>query len=172
MISSGATDRERTKALGLWGEKKALVLLLRTGFRIVKDMNAEMPNHPFGDVYAERGNMRYMVGVKTRNKYQASGALNSTYNIRKRGANVEVIARRHNAILAWVAIQVIPEEQRFNAYFGTIDQIEDRGERFSIPMKPERASAYECLADLESDIALRPEFSNGGYPRAMSGQRR
>jgi len=50
-----------------------------------------------------------MIGVKTRNKYTARGALNPTYNIRKKGANVAAIAEQHDAQLAWVAIQVIPE---------------------------------------------------------------
>jgi hypothetical protein len=105
--------------------------------------------------------------VKTRNKYQASGLLNPTYNIRKRGADVGAIARRQNAIPAWIAIPVIPEEQKFSAYFGTIAQIEDRGERFSIPMKPEQTAGYECLSrpPEEFDPTIRPDWSNGGYPR-------
>jgi hypothetical protein len=80
-------------------------------------MNAEFSNHPFGDIYAERQGVCYMIGVKTRNKHQASGPLNPTYNVRKRGANVGLIAQRHNAVLAWVAIQTIPEEQTYSAYF-------------------------------------------------------
>jgi hypothetical protein len=70
------TDRERTKALGNWGEAKALALLQRAGFSKVRDMNAESMNHPFGDIHAERLGVRYMIGVKTRNKYQVSGLLN------------------------------------------------------------------------------------------------
>ena len=162
------SDRERTKALGLWGEKTAITLLQKAGFDLVKDMNAEYSNHPFGDIYAERKGTRYMIGVKTRNKHQASGPLNATYNVRKRGANVALIAKRHNAILAWVAIQTIPEEQTYCAYFGTIFQIEDRGERLSIPMQPHRTPAYECLANQVFDATLRPEWSNGGYARAIS----
>src|SRR5262249_41315100 len=104
------TERERTNALGLWGEAKALFLLQRAGFSNVRDVNAESHNHPFGDIYAERHGLPYMVGVKTRNKYQVSGLLNPTYNVRKKGADVLGIARRYGrAQLAWVAIQVIPE---------------------------------------------------------------
>jgi hypothetical protein len=158
---------ERLRALGDWGEKKAFSLLKRAGFRDVTDMNTEISNHPFGDICAEREGARYLIGVKTRNKYQVSGLLNPTYNIRKRGADVEAIARRYEAILAWVAIPIIPEEQRFAAYFGTIDQIEERGERFSIPMRPEQTGRYECLSRPleELDPSIRPEWSNGGYPR-------
>jgi hypothetical protein len=110
---------------------------------------------------------RYLIGVKTRNRYQVSGLINPTYNVRKRGADVEAIGRRHSATLAWVAIPVIPEEQTFSAFFGTITQIEDAGERFSIPMKPEQTARYECLwRPLEEfDPSIHPEWSNGGYPR-------
>ena len=132
---------QRKRALGDWGERKAVDLLKRAGFRNVRDMNAESVNHPFGDIFAERDGARYLIGVKTRNRYQVSGLINPTYNVRKRGADVEAVARRHSAALAWVAIAVIPEEQTFSAFFGTIEQIDGDGERYSIPMKPERNGA-------------------------------
>jgi hypothetical protein len=70
------------------------------------------------------------------------------------------------AELAWVAIQVVPELQTFNAYFGTIAQIEEVKERFSIRMKPEYTIIYERLgSEDEFDPSLRPEWSNGGYLR-------
>jgi len=101
------TEHERRKALGFWGERKALTLL--SGAKFVRDLNESTFNHPFRDIAAERSGIRYMIGVKTRNKYTARGALNPTYNIRKKGANVAAIAEQHDAQLAWVAIQVIPE---------------------------------------------------------------
>jgi hypothetical protein len=158
---------QRKRALGDWGEKKAIDLLERAGFGNLRDMNAESFNHPFGDICAVRDGVRYLIGVKARNKYQASGLVNPTYNVRKRGADVEATARRHNAVLAWVAIPVIPEKQRFSAYFGTIAQIEDAGERFSIPMRPEQVVRYECLSRPveEFDTSIHPEWSNGGYAR-------
>ena len=87
---------------------------------------------------AERDGARYLIGIKTGNKYQVSDLINPTYNVRKGGVDVKkAVAQQYNATLAWVAIAVVPEEQRFGAYFGTIAQIEDAGERFSIPMRPE-----------------------------------
>ncbi|BCH27961.1 hypothetical protein [Mesorhizobium sp. L-8-3] len=157
------TERERTKLLGIWGEHKALALLARAGFSTVRDVNAETFNHPFGDIYAERAGERYLIGVKTRNKYQVNGSLNPTYNVRKKGADVLAIARPYKAQLAWVTVQVIPERQVFWSYFGTIALIEDRGERFSIPMQVSAIRRYECLAYEETDTTLRLEFSNGGY---------
>ncbi len=165
------TVRERTKALGSWGEAKALTLLRRAEFSKLRDMNAETFNHPFGDIYAERDGKRYLIGVKTRNKYQISGPLNPTYNVRKKGADVWAIAHRYNAQLAWVTLQVIPEGRIFWSYFGTIALIEDRAERFSIPMRPSDTPKYECLADEEVDGSIFPKWSNGGYRRQMGSMR-
>jgi Holliday junction resolvase len=156
-------ESERRKALGNWGENKAISLLKAAGFSDVRDMNAEISNHPFGDIYAERSGARYLIGVKTRNKYQVSGLINPTYNVRKKGADVQILAARYKAELAWVAIPVVPEEQKFSAYFGTIKQIEENAERFSIPTKPEKTRRYECLGNEEIDRSIRPEWSNGGY---------
>jgi hypothetical protein len=121
------TEHERRQALGEWGEKKALVLLKDAQFK-GRDVNVETHNYPFGDIYAERGPARFVVGVKTRNIYQVSGLLNPSYNVRKMGFDIGAIGKRYNAVLAWVVIQVIPELQTFNAYFGTIAQIEERKE--------------------------------------------
>ena len=157
---------QRLRALGSWGEHKAVALLKRAGFTNVRELNSELPNHPFADIRATRGGKSYVIGVKTRNKYQVSGLLNPTYNIRKKGADVGAIARQHGAILGWVAISVIPEESKFSAYFGTIDQIQKGGERFSIPMMPEQLTRYECLSRPieEADPSIHPQWSNGGYP--------
>jgi len=61
-------ESERRKALGDWGEAKALELMKRagSGFANARDVNAQTHNHPFGDIYAERGNARFLIGVKTR----------------------------------------------------------------------------------------------------------
>lgn len=156
-------DRQRTAELGAWGERKAFTLLARAGFVEVRNVNSETHNHPFGDIYAERNEARYLIGVKTRNKYQITGRLNPTYNVRKKGAEVWGIARHYNAELAWVAVQVVPEKQVLWSYFGTIDEIQEAGERFSIPMQQFATAKYECLANEEIDPTILPEWSNGGY---------
>ncbi len=158
---------QRLRALGDWGEQKAVALLERAGFADIRELNAEFPNHPFGDLCATRRGTRYVIGVKTRNKYQVSGLLNPTYNVRKRGADVDAVARRHDAVLAWVAISVVPETQMFSAYFGTKSQIEEHGERFSIPMRSKKTADYECLSRPaeEFDSLIRAEWSNGGDSR-------
>jgi hypothetical protein len=160
------TDHERTRALGRWGELKAVKMLRDAKFCNVRDMNEATANHPFGDIYAERNGKRYLLGVKTRNKYQVSGLLNPSYNIKKRGSDVSKLAELHRAHLAWVAIQVIPERQIIWAYFGTIEEIEEQGERFSIPMREYDTCKYECLAKEKLDESLRVEWTNGGYARS------
>lgn len=162
-------ESERRKALGDWGEGKALELLNRpqSEFKNAKNVNGQTHNHPFGDIYAERGRNRFLIGVKTRNKYQQSGPLNLTFNVRKKGFDVYEIAKRYNAELVWIAIQVIPELQTFKAFFGTIIQIEERGERFSIPMRPEDTTCYQRLgSEDEVDATIHKEWSNGGYSRS------
>lgn len=165
--SQAMTESERRKALGDWGEAKALELMNRSesGFANARDVNAQTHNHPFGDIYAERGSARFLIGVKTRCMYQKCGDLNPTYNVRKKGHDVASVARPYKADLGWVAIQVVPELQIFNAYFGTIAQIEDRGERFSIPMQPQHTPRYIRIGqENEFDPSIRLEWSNGGFP--------
>jgi hypothetical protein len=143
----GMRESERRRELGDWGEQKALDLLKRdSGFKCARDVNEQTHNHPFGDIYAERGYERFLIGVKTRNMYQVNGELNCDYNIRRKGADVHSVAQRYKADLGWVAIQVIPEQQTFNAYFGTITQI-DR--RFSIPMRPPTRDNSICPSGTE-----------------------
>ncbi|MDE2127979.1 MAG: hypothetical protein KGJ62_15465 [Armatimonadetes bacterium] len=155
---------QRLHALGVWGEHKAVALLKRAGFSDVCELNAQFPNHQFADILAERDGKKYLIGVKTRNKYQASGRLNPTYNIRKKEADIQALADRHEAVLAWVAISVVPEQQKFSAYFGTIDEIQSSGERFSIPMTPEHTARYDRLSCPleETDSSIEPDWTNGG----------
>ena len=167
-------ESERRKQLGGWGEEKALDLLKRSGsgFKNAKDVNEQTHNHPFGDIFSELRSERFLIGVKTRNMYQVSGELNCDYNIRKKGADVHSVAEQYKADLGWITIQVIPEQQTFNAYFGSITQIEELKERFSIPMRPHQTTQYLRLGqEDEFDPSIRPEWSNGGYPAMMRKRR-
>jgi len=70
-----------------------------------------------------------------------SGAAGSTCAPTE-SAYVEAIGLRYGATLAWAAIAVVGEEKTCSAFFGTIAQTEDAGERFFIPMKPEQTARY------------------------------
>jgi len=113
----------RTKTLGGWGEEKASKLLKRAGFRSVRNLNSEIPNHLFADIYAERDNERFIIGVKTRNKQTAEGKLNSCYNICKKGKDLGALAASYKATPGWIAIQVEAEKRKCSAFFGTMAQI-------------------------------------------------
>ena len=123
-------------------------------------MNEETHNHHFGDLFGVRGGENFLIGVKTRNRLQVSGKLNPTFNITKRERDLTPLANKYDATLAWVAIQVDPEYQKFSAYFGTIDQIMEAKERFSIPMNEDKVLAYERLARNELDEVIKPEWTN------------
>jgi hypothetical protein len=154
------TQTLRTMALGGWGEEKASKLLKRAGFRSVRNLNSEIPNHLFADIYAERDVTRYIIGVKTRNRLTAAGTLNPSYNARKKGKDLSGLAARYKAIPAWIAIQVDAEAQKCSAYFGPLVQLTVESERYSIPMTPQSTAHYECLAHDECDRTIQPQWSN------------
>lgn len=155
------TEHERKDALGRWGEIKAITLLRRANFTNVRDLNEPTPHHPFGDVLAERDGNRYLIGVKTRNKFKVHGLLNTEYNMRKKGADVAALAEQYEAQPAWVTIQVVPELGIFWAYYGT-----DLTKRLWISMRERDTEKYTCLADQEADATILVEWSNGGYARS------
>jgi hypothetical protein len=63
------------------------------------------------------------------------------------------------------------ENSLFNAHFGTIAQIVEEMERFSIRMKSEHTRQYKRLGlEEEFDASIRPEWSNGFYVRLQSGK--
>ncbi|MBN7760698.1 hypothetical protein JYP52_06075 [Nitratireductor aquibiodomus] len=151
------------------GEKKALELLQESGFHEVFDMNGPegKPNFPFADISAVRSGVRYLIGVKTRNKYTSTGGINPCYNYHKKTMNVADIAALYKATPAWLVIPVIPELNQFSAYFGTLDQVNEGKERYSIPTTQAAFPFYECLADGIQDGTLISEFSNGGFAAHM-----
>jgi Holliday junction resolvase len=69
--------------LGNWGEDKASKLLNGAGFYSVRNLNSAKANHPFADIFAERGGRRFIIGVKTRNKQTAENSIRPTIFARK-----------------------------------------------------------------------------------------
>jgi hypothetical protein len=135
--------------------------LERAGFVDVHDVNEETHNHPFGDLFGIRHERRFLISVKTRNP-QSNGRSNPSFNIKKKSRDLTGLATDYKAELAWVAIQVLPKLQKFSAYFGTIEQITEEKDRFSIPMLDRDISRnkYELLARDETDEQMNPEWSN------------
>jgi hypothetical protein len=153
---STLTETQRRTDFGRWGELKAVALLRAANFTKVRDLNAPSPHHPFADILAERDGVPYIIGVKTRNKFQTDGhKLNADYNMVKRGADIDAIAARYSAQPAWVTIQTVCEQRIFWAYYGPLTR-----ERLSVSMRPRDIATYECLANEESDLTILPEWTN------------
>ncbi len=158
--ATGLTQRERTKALGDWGERTAATVLKRAGFSRIHDLNAHRFNHPFGDILAERKGRRFLIGVRTRNKLSAGGVLNAAYNICRKGAELAALAALYRAEPAWVTAQVDVEAQRYSCFFGTMAEITAAKVRYSVVMTEEATRGYECLALNRKNRHIDPAWTN------------
>ena len=74
-----STNKRITK-LGNLGDALAAECLEQCGFKNVENLNDRFHNFPFADLLAEKGNSRYLIGVKTRNERRSDGKLNESYN--------------------------------------------------------------------------------------------
>lgn len=140
------------KNLGDVGEKLAAQALTASGFTGVRDLNEIRPNHPGGDIYAERDGTSYFISVKARKKYQRDGKLNRSYNLYPQ--KVVRAAQDYGAIPAWLTVQIDVESRRYHTYFGTIDELQNPS-GIAVPMTPLAVQAYECLnaGDLDAELA-------------------
>ena len=79
-------------------------------------------NFPYADLYAERGDEKYVISVKARNRYERNGRLNSRYNL---GSDCEMKAKKaelqFNAKAAWLAISIF--DDIYSIYFGTLESL-------------------------------------------------
>ena len=144
-IKLGKGEGRRFKRLGDIGEELAPALLIMGGFSNLKNLNDQKINFPFADFYAERDEIKYLISVKTRNKYEYAGKLNSRYklgrNLYKKIDEVLDIPEYKDCIPAWMTIAV--EENTFDAFWGLIRDL-DGG--FGISMSESACSKYLCLA--------------------------
>lgn len=133
----------RRQKLGKIGEEIAADLLSQKGFTEIKNLNVEMPNFPYGDLLARRGEQLYVISVKARNKYEHTGKLNARYKLGAKCYQNAARAREitQGAIPAWVAIAV--EEETLDAYFGLLADLD--GSR-GIKMTLNWTQNYERLA--------------------------
>jgi Holliday junction resolvase-like predicted endonuclease len=132
-------ETERMSKLGRLGEQLAAECLLRAGFTAVRNLN-QGTNFRYADIVASSADERFLIGVKARNEYQASGKINPCYNavliatdkkrmLEQRGMTeaeitallwlgVDTIAAKENATPAWIAVAIRPEQGSYSAYFG------------------------------------------------------
>jgi Holliday junction resolvase-like predicted endonuclease len=150
--------RRREKALGDYGEARALQALSACGFEVEK-----MPrNFPFFDLMARRGTTRLLVSVRTRNKFTSRGALkHDNYNLYTKAGHFESaakIAKFFDAKIQWVAVTVDTRAKTCSVYTGDVDQLPSP--RY-IPMHPTRdRPKHKCLADEIYDDEISESWSN------------
>jgi hypothetical protein len=185
---------ERTSRIGRLGEDLAEQCLRADGFDQVENLNKKLANFPYADLLAERQDHRYLISVKARNEYRDNGSLNEGYNLvqvrsstkaalerqgkgkaditRMLFAEVNELARAHDAEAAWATIALRPERGTYSAYFVLLSQLPIRRD---IPMLPDHRKNYRCLAKDVHDPRITRDLSNareGGrsVPRASCPQ--
>jgi hypothetical protein len=152
----------RAKSLGALGELLALKALVDNGFNNIKNLNDKKRNFPYADLYAERGEEKYVISVKARNRYERNGRLNSRYNL---GSNSEFKAKnaelQFNAKAAWLAISIFDDS--YSIYFGTLESLRTKT---GIPIGEAYFQMYECLVkEKQHGLDFRPYkniYEDGG----------
>ena len=134
----------RAQKLGSFGEALAARILQSAGFRNLRNLNEARENFPFGDIYAERGEHKYVISVKIRNRYEArTGRLNARYKLGKYCYELAARAQAElSATPAFLAISLASDS--YSAYFAPLSVLD--GSR-GITMTDAGLLRYECLAD-------------------------
>lgn len=115
-------EAARKKSLGELGELFAIKALVDAEYDKIRNLNDTHMNEAFADIYCEKGEKRFVVSVKARNKYQKDGKLNSRYNL---GTNAyekaKTVSEKYHAEPYWMAIQF--DEHEYSVYFGSLDSL-------------------------------------------------
>lgn len=143
----------RVKSLGALGELIAIKVLVDNDFEKIRNLNDQKKNFPYGDLYAEKDGRRYVISVKSRNKYQRNGKLNSRYKLGERCyENAKDACRRYNAEPYWMTVQF--DGGQYSAYLGSLSQLDGKK---GIPMGDLHLSKYQCFAkNKEHGIDFEP----------------
>lgn len=115
-------EASRKKSLGELGELFAIKSLVDKKFDRIRNLNDDSMNETFADISCEKDGVKYIVSVKSRNKFQKNGMLNTRYNL---GKNVHEKAlaseKKYKAIACWLAIQF--DHSTFSIYFGQLNEL-------------------------------------------------
>ena len=127
----GSKEALRKKSLGELGELFGIKALVDNYFEKIVNLNDKRMNYPFADLYAEKGDKKYIISIKARNKYQKNHTLNSFYNL---GSNAYIKAKtaeiEFGAEAYWMAIQF--DDFTYSIFFGSL---QDLNHHKSIPIK-------------------------------------
>lgn len=115
-------EAARKKSLGELGELFAIKTLVDEQYDRIRNLNDDHMNEAFADIYCEKGDRRFVISVKARNKYQKNGKLNSNYNL---GTNAyekaQRVAKAYNAEPYWMAIQF--DAHDYSVFFGSLESL-------------------------------------------------
>ncbi len=137
------SQTERFKKLGDLGEYIAEVQLQQKGFKLVKNLNIVKQNCMFADIYAVQDEIKYIFSVKTRNKLENNGNLNSRYKLGAKCYEYATSAEKeHDAKAAWIAVTIDTDKGIFDAYWGFLDDLKGNT---GIPMSLKATKNYNCL---------------------------
>jgi hypothetical protein len=115
-------EAARKKSLGELGELFALKALVDKKFDRIRNLNDDTMNETFADFLCEKNGLRYIISVKTRNKFQKNGKLNPTYNLGGKAYEKALSAeKKYDASAYWIAVQF--DQKSFSIYFGSLKEL-------------------------------------------------
>jgi hypothetical protein len=131
MDNTNKKEAARRKTIGEIGELLGIKALVDNDFDKIKNLNDNTVNEAYADLYCEKDGKKFIVSVKTRNKYTKSGNLNTHYNLGTDAyRKAAYVAEKYNAEPYWMAIQL--DENEYNVYFGSLSELEGKEQ---IPLK-------------------------------------
>jgi len=122
LVMENKKEAARKKSLGELGELFAIKALVDKKFDRIRNLNDNKINETFADIECEKDGLRYVISVKTRNKYQKNGKLNTRYNVGSAVYEKALAAeKKFNASAYWMAIQF--DHKSFSVYFGSLKEL-------------------------------------------------
>ena len=118
-------EAARKKSLGELGELFAIKALVDRGYDKIRNLNDKKLNEPFADLECEKDGVKLIISVKTRNKFERKGTLNSRYNLGNNAyGKADASEKKHNAVAHWMAIQF--DKTTFSIYFGSLSELNEK----------------------------------------------
>lgn len=125
-------DAARKKSLGELGELFAFKALVDKEFDKIRNLNDDKMNEKYADIYCEKDGKKYVISVKSRNKHQKNGQLNTRYNLGSKAyEKAQYVEKKYNAEAHWIAVQF--DETSFSIYFGSLKELKENDKK-AIPV--------------------------------------
>jgi Holliday junction resolvase-like predicted endonuclease len=122
MTNENKKEAARKKSLGELGELFALKALVDQNFDKIRNLNDQKMNEKFVDLVCEKEGVRYVITVKSRNKYQMDGSLNARYNLGAQAYEMAFEAeKKYDAKAYWLAVQF--DTRSYSIYFGSLEEL-------------------------------------------------